>query len=213
MSIDTWNMAMGLSSLISTVILGTLAIALSVYFFVKTKQTEGLVTSALSAIKQQTDSLQKLAAKQMDRLIGVVAEKPEFEQQRAFMVELVKIIQRPAFTESSPKQNEISPEMRSWFLRLNIVAHFYAGLSNVLLGFNLPAKIAEANEWMTKKVDISYSDFFTLDEILQKTDQDFLRNHEIYSWYQECNNVIKPFVRDTISVYKKREQEAQETSE
>jgi hypothetical protein len=212
MSPDSWGMIVGLTSLISTLALGSLAIALSVYFFVKTKQTEGIVGSALAAVKQQTDSLQKLAAKQMDRLIGVVAEKPELEEQRTMIIELFKVIQRPAFTDPVPKQGELTPEMNEWLFRITIVAYFYAGMSNILAHSLLPARIADANEWVIRKVDNSYADFITLDAFLAGTNQAYLKNHPIYSWYDEALNLCKPLVRNTTGVYQAREQESRSTS-
>lgn len=203
-----FGLAFSIAGLICTVLLGVLAIWLSLYLYTRAKETEKAVDSSLAAIKQQTDSLQKLTAKQMDRLIGVVAEKPELEEQRTLIIELFKVIQKPAFAETAPKQGELTPEMNEWLFRLTIVAYFYSGLSNILAQPLLPVSIADANEWLIRKVDSSCADFLALDSFLAGANQDYLKSHPIFSWYQEAFSFAKPLVRNATGVYQTREREA-----
>ena len=65
-SAELWSIV---ASIVS-VVLGFLAIAMSVYFFVVGRKTEREVSNSLIKIETQADMLQKLSGRQMDRLTG-----------------------------------------------------------------------------------------------------------------------------------------------
>ena len=72
-----------LLSLISSAVsiaLAIIAICLSLYFFVQSRNVQQNVSSALVEIKTQTGLLQKLTFKQLDRLTKFVTERPDQQQ-------------------------------------------------------------------------------------------------------------------------------------
>jgi len=73
---DVLNISVGVISLI----LGGFAIWLSVYFFIKAKESEKETAKTLEAIRTQSDALQKLTGKWMDRFTRYATEpKPADE--------------------------------------------------------------------------------------------------------------------------------------
>lgn len=71
MTLELWSIASSMTSLI----LAILAICLSIYFFVRGKDTEKAVSSSLAKIETQADTLQRLNARWMDRLTRYVTEE------------------------------------------------------------------------------------------------------------------------------------------
>jgi hypothetical protein len=61
------NTAVGITSLVVSFFFGGFAIWLSMHFYTKAKDTEREVSNSLESIKAQTDTLQKLTARWMDR--------------------------------------------------------------------------------------------------------------------------------------------------
>jgi hypothetical protein len=130
MSTD-WGMVIGVSSLISGFVLDLLAIGLSVHFFVKTKNTESAVNSALAEIKQQTNSLERIASRQLDRLTrAVVQPRPETQE----ILEAIKNLPKNSLADQpSPKPSTNPAEDREWLIKMQITAYFYASIANILL--------------------------------------------------------------------------------
>lgn len=59
---------------VASTVLAVVAIWLSIHFFVKGKDSEKAVEKALEGIKAQTDTLQKVASRQLDRLTRYATE-------------------------------------------------------------------------------------------------------------------------------------------
>ena len=57
-----------------SIILGLVAIAVSIYFFVTNQKTEKNVSNSLTKIETQTEMLQKITGRQIDRLTKFVTE-------------------------------------------------------------------------------------------------------------------------------------------
>lgn len=71
--------AVGIASLVASivsVVLGIVAFAVSLYFYTQAKNTERDVSRLLGGIQAQTEALQKIVSRQMDRLIRGVTEQP-----------------------------------------------------------------------------------------------------------------------------------------
>jgi hypothetical protein len=64
----------GLLASVASLILAVIAIWLSLYFYSKSKDTETEVRVVLGQIKQQTESLERLSARQLMRLTRAVTE-------------------------------------------------------------------------------------------------------------------------------------------
>jgi len=71
--IDT---AVGITSLVVSFVFGGFAIWLSLYFYTKAKDTDKAVSNSLEAIRAQSDALQRLTARWMDRFSPAPARQP-----------------------------------------------------------------------------------------------------------------------------------------
>jgi hypothetical protein len=200
MSTD-WGMVIGVSSLISGFVLDLLAIGLSVHFFVKTKNTESAVNSALAEIKQQTNSLERIASRQLDRLTrAVVQPRPETQE----ILEAIKNLPKNSLADQpSPKPSTNPAEDREWLIKMQITAYFYASIANILLQTRLPEAIDEADPTIRQLVDRSYSDSMFLDKILNGIAPAELNANPLYPTYHEAATIWKPQVRDTVATYQR----------
>jgi len=70
-AVEVWNIG---ASIVS-VIVGVIAIMLSIYFFVTNRKTEKDVSNSLTKIETQAETLQRITGSQMDRLTKYVTEQ------------------------------------------------------------------------------------------------------------------------------------------
>lgn len=82
--------AINLASSIASIILAVIAIGMSVYFYTQSKNTETKVESSLESIKAQTDTLQKLTGKWMDRLTKYVTDSNPYDQTFIHIISALK---------------------------------------------------------------------------------------------------------------------------
>jgi hypothetical protein len=200
-----WGMVVGLSGLVSTVVLGALAIVLSVYFFNAAKNTESNVKVALGEIRQQVTSLEKITARQLDRLTKAVVE-PKVNRDEVFLLKVVEAFSKTSgsqLVQPSPVQ-PMPPEAIDHILRLHIVAYLYAGVANWLLQSFVPQSMSELSPDTRRLVDLTHSDFQILDSILSNVERITLEKHPLFQLYAEAVSVWKPLVRDTLGVYASR---------
>mgnify|MGYP003587795725 CR=1 FL=1 len=84
---EFWSLA---GSIVS-IVLGLFAICLSIYFFVQSKKTEQNISVSLAKIETQTDALQKLTGRQLDRLTKYVTQ-PKSSSTDEAMAELIPVL-------------------------------------------------------------------------------------------------------------------------
>src|SRR5438034_553609 len=73
---EAWSLV---ASVVS-VIVGVFAVALAVAFYLAGRGTEQRVGSSLTKIETQTEMLQKITGKQLDRLTRFATDRPDVEQ-------------------------------------------------------------------------------------------------------------------------------------
>ena len=89
---------------IVSVIVGLVAISLAVYFYTQSKDTEGNVSTALASIQAQTEALQKLTGRWMDRLTRYATEARPSEEA---LVQLARaVVDMPANIASQLRSPE-----------------------------------------------------------------------------------------------------------
>ena len=79
-----------------SIILGFLAIALSLWFYRQTKDTEKNVSGSLTKIETQAEMLQKITGRQLDRLTKYVTESKRDNQDEQTSAIIKVIAQLPA---------------------------------------------------------------------------------------------------------------------
>jgi hypothetical protein len=201
-----------IASSISSIILSIVAIALSVYFFVQSRNTDKNVSVSLSKIESQSEMLQKITGKQVDRLTRFVTEDKN-QQISQILPNIIKTMQElpSAITESlndkttSNSSDELLKELISCYIAL----YFYITQTNFWSQFYLP-KIEEYDDKnelhnTTKRiVDMSSKDFELIANILFKVDQTLLTSNALSHLLFETRDYWKDFVKDSTQVYSDR---------
>jgi hypothetical protein len=201
------NTSVGLMALV----LGGFSIWLALDLYTKAKDSETKTATTLEAIKSQSEMLQKLTGRWMDRftrhateprpadegllqLVNVVATLP------ATILSQIEVI-RPQQNSSSQTQALISEAVNGY-----VGLYYYTALSNVLAQALLPASnlYDESNPIhvaVRAIVDRSAADFLHMARTLGAVDQNLLQNSSLQSLLQEAINLWRPYVKSSSQVY------------
>ena len=197
-----------ISSAVS-IILGFGAVALAVYFYTQAKNSEARVSNTLESIKAQTDTLQRLTARQMDRLIrGYTDSRPPDESYLYMIVETIKQIPTSIASQlQGASSTTTSQALLVEVVTCYITAYYYAGIANLTLqGLLPPLADLKPNDTIKQLVDQSYADFFTLDGILGRLEASWLTSNRLHHLYTEADLWKSiPLVKDSTTVYQERE--------
>jgi len=197
-----------ISSIVS-IILALFAVALSIYFFVQTKNTEKNVTSSLSKIETQAESLQRINAKWMDRLTRYVTEPRSSPSEESIPLLIQILAQLPqtitaSFTQS-PQQNtqeQLVNEVYSSYIAL----YFYIAQTNYWSQFYLPnvSDFDHANEFhnlVKRIVDMSCTDFSHIAKLLSNCDQVKLKTNTLAHLLDETKEFWRFRIRSTADCF------------
>jgi len=187
------------------VVLALVAIAQSLYFYNQSKNNEQRVSNALESIKTQTDALQKLTGRWMDRLTAYVTQPKQPDDTMLVMIRAItEIPQNIAAQLRAPGQDPSVPALVNEVVNAYLAIYFYACAANVTLQSWLPP-IAELQEGDRFKqlVDQSYRDVRTMEGLISRFEQRQLESSNLYHLYAETQN-WKPFIADATMVYQAR---------
>jgi len=198
----------GLAASIVSVVLGFGAVALSVYFFVAGKRTEGAVGNSLTKIETQTEMLQKITGKQLDRLTRyVTAERPDATAEATRLLLFFTEMTKP-LSSSMPNTGSDgnAAQLRAELVTCYIAIYYYTALANVWSQMYLPAaaEFDEKNQSHTlvrHVVDTSAADFTFMAGVLGKCATDALVASPLANILQEAKEHWRPNVRSTADVF------------
>lgn len=210
---DTWSLV---ASVVS-VIVGMVAIAMSVAFYLSGRGTEQRVGASLTKIETQTEMLQKITGKQLDRLTRFAIDRPEVEQTKPaeLILGLIQIaeplarILQPA-TAGATNPQALTAELVNCYIGL----YYYTALTNFWAQVNLPAieEFDETNNLHAvakRVVDTSDADFVAIAAILTRTDQDLLNASGLAHLLVEARDVWRMTVRNAADVWLQQQQRQQ----
>jgi hypothetical protein len=206
MPID-WAMVVGLVSLVTSIVLSILAIFLSAYFYTQAKNTEARVQTSLAEIKQQTDALQRLSGRMLDRLTRAVTEgRPDHEhRQMVLLVEAMRTF-HPGNAVPVNQPTTTGTTERRDLVQLWACAYLYASISNVFCQGLLPDSVADVGDELRRLVDMTYADVNTLEGWLGTPDDQWTPVAK--TLFDYANLSWKPHIADTLKFYQNREQQA-----
>jgi hypothetical protein len=139
-----WNLSLSIASLLTGGALSVLSIALSAYFYTQAKNTESRVQVSLGEIRQQTDSLNKLAGRMLDRLTRAVTEIRPAHEERQLLV-LVEAMR--TMVHMSPQQQHVQavePDQQVPPVQVLAAAYLHAAIANACIQSLLPESMAAA---------------------------------------------------------------------
>ena len=209
MTVEVWSIV---SSMVS-VILGFLAIGLSVYFYVQSKNTEKATSTSLAKIETEADALQRLNVKWMDRLTRYVTEERRSPSEDT-VTQLIAILSQvpqtiaATLTQVSPGAGDdrLIRELYSTYIAL----YFYTACTNYWSQLYLPnaSDFDEANQFhgLCRRIaDMSSADFAHMAGILESCDQPRLGANLLAHMLSEARDFWRLQVRSTSQVFVARE--------
>jgi hypothetical protein len=210
---DIFNTVVGATSLI----LGGFAIWLSLHFYERSKESEKQVALLLEGIRTQTDSLQKLTGRWMDRFTRHATEPKPVDEGLMALVSAVADLPTtilttlrvtPAATNSAqPQVEQLVTELISTYIAL----HYYSAVANVAMQTHLPAA-TEYDETNTghvafrRLIDSTAVDFQFMANSINTFDRDRVQASRLASLLQETNRDWAPLVRTADGVFRFREE-------
>jgi len=204
------NTAVGLMSLV----LGGFAIWLSFQFYSKTKDAETRAAVTFEAIKAQSEALQKLTGRWMDRFTRHATEpKPADEGLLALVNAMANLpttilTHLRVYTES--RGGEIQDAALSEIVNGYVCLYHYTALANVGWQALLPLsgdfdETNPSHALVVQIVDSTAKDFRYIESVFEKLDSSRLRASSYTSLLQYTVNNLRPRVRDAASILANRE--------
>lgn len=206
------NEIINLSVGIASILLAVIAIAQAIYYYTQSKNTEARVQIALVAIKAQTDTLQAINARTLDRLTKYVTT-PRDDATQAVQL-LITTLPDIVLKLMPPTQTNTIEALQRELIHAYIAIWNYTANANVWAGFSLPP-LQEFNDQESYHraikyiIDRSAADFNYMTGIInQLTPQQINICVPSYiALYNEVHNILKPLVGDTTQHYAKRSQQ------
>jgi len=178
---------------IVSVILGLLAIALSLYFYTQAKGVETNVQLALEAIKTQTNTLQSLSTRYLDRLTKYVTTPRDDSAQTAeLIVTTIREIPNIVLSLRPPSDTSGEAALRRELLDAYIVLWHYSGTANIWIAAGYlpsPEHFIEADAThnrIRQIVDNSARDFRYLDALIDEVDLSQIQASNYRHLYDEA---------------------------
>jgi len=209
------NHTLEITSIVASVvgaILAVVAIAQAVYFYTQAKGSEARVDNALVGIKTQTEALQTLSGRQLDRLTGhVIARR---EEPRELALALVSALR--SSNDGIPQRLTLPPQnstaqgeaLLAEIVQLYVGLWNYTAMTNVMAGLNLPV-IQEFNEEshlhqiIRNTINRSAADFHFMTSIVERlTQEDIQALPPSYGeLYSEVQTHLRELVGDTAQYF------------
>lgn len=204
---DLINLAVGISSLL----LGILAGGLSLYFFNLSKESERRASQLLENIKTQTETLQKLTGRWMDKLINYSTQsQPVYSET---LTTLMTVIQEmPTRISTSLPRGTGEDAVKREMIVGYIGTYYYAALTNVILQSHVPTKfdvLDDEHKLVQKLLEGTYGDVQIFKNLLAAHGND-LTESRAYSFYEQTENNWLPLIKNFDELYRENCSDAQQ---
>jgi hypothetical protein len=205
MSPETINTISILSGVFS-ISISVIAMVLSIIFYFASRKTESNVSVSLTKIEAQTEALQKLSGRQIDKLMKHAFEGTAQLSNNDAMMQLMSTMSQIPLTITTilkqPTENRDNDES----ILLYSALYFYTAQTNYWSQFYLP----KANEFdpenenhaHTKRiVDLSHEDFTKVANWLSECDPNKLINNPLYSYLEVTRDTWQHSVKTSSEVF------------
>jgi hypothetical protein len=205
------NTSVGLMS----IFLGGFAIWLSLHLYTRSKDSETATAKTLEAIKAQSEALQRLTGRWMDRFTRHATEPRPADEGLMQLVSVVASLPTTILTNLHVIRNQSDSVTNQALLRDAvdgyIAIYYYSAQTNVLAQGFLPSEdVFDSNETMHTGtqaiIDKSAHDFFYIANLLERLDQNLVRSSQLTHLLDEAINNWRPLVRDSSQVFEARRQ-------
>ena len=205
----TINTAVGLASLI----FGGFAIWLSLHLYTKAKDAERETTNALAAIKAQSEALQRLTGRWMDRFTRHATEPRPADEGLMQLVHVVASLPTTILAHldvvRAPAQSNVPPQLIRELTDAYVGLYYYTALSNVLAQSLLPTEDIynpqdSLHSGVSALVDRTAADFQHMANVMGGLDQSLVANSSLKRLLDEALNQWRPHVRYASQVFELR---------
>ena len=207
--LTTINTAVGLMSLV----LGGFAIWLSLHFYTKAKDAETETVKALESIKAQSEALQRLTGKWMDRFTRHATEPRPADQGLMQLVHVVASLPTTILAHLDVVRSGAAsgppPELIRELVDSYVGLYYYTALSNVLAQSVLPAEDQFNAEdplhvGVRAMVDRTAADFVHMAKVMEGLDQTLVARSSLKKLLSEALEQWRPHVRSASQVFESR---------
>lgn len=205
MSAETINILSILSGAFSIGI-SFIAMVLSVAFYFAGRNTENRIATSLARIEAQTDALQKLSGKQIDKLMKHALDGSNQVSTNDTMLQLMHVLSQMPVTITTILKQPADNSDKEQLVTSYVALYFYIAQTNYWSQYYLPkaTEFDSANEFhlQTKRVvDLSDSDFQTVATWLGKCDPSLLANNPLSHLLIETKDTWRKYVRSSADVF------------
>lgn len=210
--VDLQNLSVfwSIGSSIASIILAIVAILLSVYFYTQSKKSEKDITNSLSKIETQSQTIEKITGKQIERLTEHLTKQSGLDEIHTDL----KMIAHMATTMKQDGQvTTIGSNERLEIIKYIIGSYYYCATTNYYAYMSLPeaSKFDKENTFhiRTKNIlDMTASDINYIRGQFDflKITEDEIKKSGLEGLYKEALEVWLPNVKDAASAFVKIEE-------
>jgi hypothetical protein len=201
------NTSVGLMSLV----LGAFAIWISIYFYNRAKDSEKATATALEAIRSQSEMLQKLTGRWMDRFTRHAVEPRPADEGLLQLVQVVASLPTTILAHMQVRHTDSTSHepLVKEVVDAYVGLYYYTALANVLAQVQLPQEQdfnAEDQYHATVQalIDRTAADFAHVAKVLGGVDQARLAASSLKHLLDEAIERWTPHVRYTSQVFEAR---------
>lgn len=203
-----WVMIINTSVGLMALLLGVFAICLSLYLYTKAKESEKEAAKTLEAIKAQSDALQKLTGRWMDRFTRHAVEPKPADESLMQLVHVVASLPTTILAHlqvRTPDPSTQEPLLRE-IVDGYVGLYYYTALANVLGQGLLPREEEfdpqnNLHVGLRALIDRAAADFAHMANLLQGVDQQRLRSSSLNHLLDEAIKQWRPYVRYTSQAF------------
>ena len=211
--VDLQNLSMfwSIGASIASIVLAIVAIVLAVYFYTQAKTSEKDVANSLSKIEAQSQALEKITGRQLERLTKHITERKSLNEIHPDF----KVIADAAatFKQDNSKVQTFENNDRLQIVKYMIGTYHYCALSNYYAFIALPdvSNFDEENTFHSRTkhtLDKTASDIKYIQnqfDVLDITDEEITESG-LENLYKETVEVWLPTVKDASSSFVKLEE-------
>ncbi|RJO60123.1 hypothetical protein C4544_07245 [candidate division WS5 bacterium] len=202
-NVETINLLASISSLV----LAILAIYISLYFFRSSKDSEKKVEIALKGIETQTNSLDKLITRILERFTRYATSPRQADEVSLLLLQMIESRNNTDTRLDTPDSSATNQVLRTDLISSYMVLYHYCAVTNIAAQSLLPDlnELTEDN-YVKKVVDQSHQDFCLLETMitdLQPSDRD---ENPKKALFDDAYSNMREYVKDSTTVYSNRTQ-------
>jgi hypothetical protein len=202
-SSEIWAIVSSIVSLAFSV----LAIWLTLYLYIRAKDTERSTATTLTKIEGQTDALQRIIGRQLDRLTKSLTNRPEARPEEVIfqLIPVLRQLQGSLLAEAHEEEKHSTTQSREIALAYAAL-YFYVSQANFWGQLSLPAAddFDQTNRTQVEAkalVDLSAQDFQIVARVLESLDLSMIKGTGAEVLFLRTRDFWRTMVRTSADVF------------